>query len=102
MILELCDKDIYKALNDEIKTQPAVVMHLIVCYENIEKNIFVFINTILDKQNLQALIALKIIRNTAINDYKNLNFKTIHNYLPKIKDNIKKYLDKQSIKKRKK
>lgn len=97
-IFELCDEygGIIKALKNYKVAQPAIIMHLIVCKENIEKILFngEDISGIFSREDLRGLSA---IRNIAAHDYDGLNFtiieSVIRDYLPPIKEKIHKFLE---------
>lgn len=97
-INKICEKygGIYEALENFEEAQPAIMMHLIVCNENIDKLMYsdeIDIKSILSQKELRGI---KAIRNIAAHDYEGLDFSIIHDvvkyYLPSIKTNIDKFL----------
>ena len=97
-INKICEKygGIYEALENFEEARPAIMMHLIVCNENIDKLIYsdeIDIKTILTQKELRGI---KAISNIAAHDYEGLDFSIIHDivkyYLPSIKTNIDKFL----------
>ncbi|MDY2999658.1 HepT-like ribonuclease domain-containing protein [Campylobacter hyointestinalis] len=97
-INKICEKygGIYEALENFEEAQPAIMMHLIVCNENIDKLMYsdeIDIKSILSQKELRGI---KAIRNIAAHDYEGLDFSIIHDvvkyYLPSIKTNIDRFL----------
>ena len=97
-INKICEKygGIYEALENFEEAQPAIMMHLIVCNENIDKLMYsdeIDIKSILSQKELRGI---KAIRNIAAHDYEGLDFSIIHDvvkyYLPSIKTDIDRFL----------
>ena len=97
-INKICEKygGIYEALENFEEAQPAIMMHLIVCNENIDKLMYsdeIDIKSILSQKELRGI---KAIRNITAHDYEGLDFSIIHDvvkyYLPSIKTNIDRFL----------
>lgn len=100
-INKICEKHsgIYEALENSDEAQPAIMMHLIVCNENVDKLMYsdeIDIKSILSQKELRGI---KAIRNIAAHDYEGLDFSIIHDvikhYLPSIKTNIDKFISAQ-------
>ena len=98
-IFELCKEEgIVKTLSDVKEKQPAIIMHLIVCNENLQKlqdNVDINLAEIFTKEDIRGL---KAIRNIASHDYDGLNLgiieEIIRNKLPKIEKNIDNFINK--------
>lgn len=87
-IAEICkDYDgILEALDDEKIAKPAIIMHLIVCNENLQK--LQYEVNVLDFFSSSDIRGLKAIRNLAAHDYDGLNtdilYEVLKEYLPPI------------------
>ena len=99
-ILEIC-KDyggVVAALEDTKIAQPAIIMHLIVCNENLQK-IQSEINA-LDIFTSEEIRGLKSVRNIASHDYDGLNLviieKIIRESLPSIIERLNDFFDENS------
>lgn len=75
-ILELCNEiGIVQALKDVKEKQPAIVMHLIVINENLQKLQDSFDINMADIFTKEDIRGLKAIRNIASHDYEGLKFR---------------------------
>lgn len=86
------------ALEDEMIARPAILMHLVACNEQLQK--------IQDSGDLDVLsifspndiAGLRGVRNATAHDYEGINLAiiedVIRNFLPKIKQNIDRFLEK--------
>lgn len=100
-IFELCKEEgIVKTLSDVKEKQPAIIMHLIVCNENLQKlqdNVDINLADIFTKEDIRGL---KAIRNIASHDYDGLNLgiieEVIRNKLPQIEKNINDFINKNT------
>ncbi|WP_257006815.1 hypothetical protein [Helicobacter pullorum] len=99
-IFNICKehKGISIALEDTEQAQPAIIMHFIVCKENIEK-ITYYGDNIFEIFSKEEIIGFRDIRDIASYDYDGLNLaiieKTIREFLPQIKDRIDTFLEQQ-------
>ncbi len=99
VIEELCKKSggVCEALFDADLTQPAIMMHLIVCNENIDKLMYsdIDLREIFSQQELRGIRA---IRNIAAHDYDGLDFGIMQNivefHLPLMREKIENFLAK--------
>lgn len=96
-ILELCNEmGIVKALKDVKEKQPAIVMHLIVINENLQKLQDSFDINMTDIFTKEDIRGLKAIRNIASHDYEGLNLEIIEDVirfkLPPIQVKIDEFL----------
>ncbi|EAI9131861.1 DUF86 domain-containing protein [Campylobacter upsaliensis] len=98
-IFELCEDGLIKALSDIREKQPAIIMHLVVCNENLQKiqdNYDVDILELFSKDDIRGL---KAIRNIASHDYEGLNLAIIEEVirykLPPIREKIALFLERQ-------
>lgn len=98
-IFELCKEvGVVKALKDTKEKQPAIIMHLIVCSENLQKlqdDFDINIAEIFTKEDIRGF---KAIRNIASHDYEDLNLgiieEVIRHKLPGIEKNISDFVSK--------
>ncbi|GAD20149.1 HepT-like ribonuclease domain-containing protein [Helicobacter fennelliae] len=102
-ILELCNEiGIVKALKDVKEKQPAIVMHLIVINENLQKLQDSFDINMADIFTKEDIRGLKAIRNIASHDYEGLNLEIIEDVirfkLPPIQEKINEFLANTSSK----
>lgn len=89
---------VVKALKDTKEKQPAIIMHLIVCSENLQKlqdDFDINIAEIFTKGDIRGF---KAIRNIASHDYEDLNLgiieEVIRHKLPGIEKNISDFVSK--------
>lgn len=97
-IFEICEANggISQALNDDKFCEPAIIFHLIICKESIEKIVY-------DGGNLKDIFSqkditgLKAIKNATKPDFRDINLavieKIINYYLTAIKEKIDNYLN---------
>jgi hypothetical protein len=95
-IQQICKIGVEKALADELRDRPAIIMHLISCNEQLQK--------IQDSGDIEILsifapsdiAGFRGIRNASAHDYEGLNLAIVQSvvgdYLPSIKQNIDKFL----------
>ena len=97
-IEQICkdNKGIVSALSDELYSQPAIMMHLIVMQEQVAKlqlDSEYEVLSHISKGNLRGLAG---VRNMASHDYEGLNFSIIENilrfYLPELKKELEQIL----------
>lgn len=100
-IFELCDEGIVKALENVKEKQPAIIMHLIVCNENLQKIQDNYDPNILSLFTQDDIRGLKCIRNIASHDYDGLNLAVIEEVirykLPPIREKIDLFLNEISF-----
>lgn len=101
-ILELCEEEgIVKALEDIKQKQPAIIMHFIVCNENLQKIQDSFELNIMEIFSKEDIRGLRAIRNIASHDYDGLNLAIIEDIirfkLPQIKSKLDKFLLNQKL-----
>ena len=102
-ILEICEKcgGVAQALEDFKIAQPAIIMHLVVCKENLRR-LQNEIN-VLDFFLNDELRWLNIARNMILLNYDNLNLaiieKVIREFLPIIAERIGNFFDENQVKK---
>ncbi|MCR2102256.1 hypothetical protein CUPS4256_03160 [Campylobacter upsaliensis] len=98
-IFELCEEGLVKALSDVKQKQPAIIMHLVVCNENLQKIQDNYEADILELFNKNDIRGLKAIRNIASYDYEGLNLAIIEEIiryrLPPIREKIALFLERQ-------
>ncbi|WP_270977279.1 DUF86 domain-containing protein [Campylobacter helveticus] len=98
-IFELCEEGLVKALSDVKQKQPAIIMHLVVCNENLQKIQDNYEADILELFNKDDIRGLKAIRNIASHDYEGLNLAIIEEViryrLPPIREKIALFLKRQ-------
>ncbi|WP_270983222.1 DUF86 domain-containing protein [Campylobacter helveticus] len=98
-IFELCEEGLVKALSDVKQKQPAIIMHLVVCNENLQKIQDNYEADILELFNKDDIRGLKAIRNIASHDYEGLNLAIIEEViryrLPPIREKIALFLERQ-------
>lgn len=98
-IFELCEEGLVKALSDVKQKQPAIIMHLVVCNENLQKIQDNYEADILELFNKNDIRGLKAIRNIASHDYEGLNLEIIEEIiryrLPPIREKIALFLERQ-------
>lgn len=93
-ILNICEKNgsISNALQDIENAQPAIVMHLIVCNQYLQKLQDDFSEEVMQIFSKEDIRGLKTIRNIASHDYQGLNLaiieRVIREHLPIIKEKI--------------
>lgn len=97
-IFELCEVGLVRALSDIREKQPAIIMHLVVCNENLQKIQDNYDANILELFSKDDIRGLKAIRNIASHDYEGLNLAIIEEVirykLPPIREKIASFLDK--------
>ncbi|TNB61628.1 HepT-like ribonuclease domain-containing protein [Campylobacter helveticus] len=98
-IFELCEEGLVKALSDVKQKQPAIIMHLVVCNENLQKIQDNYEADILELFNKDDIRGLKAIRNIASHDYEGFNLAIIEEViryrLPPIREKIALFLERQ-------
>lgn len=96
-IVEEFDGKISKALGDEVKSRPAILMHLVSIAEQINKLKDESAFELLEKFSKQDLKGLYDVRNFIAHDYDGVDLAIIENVIrygiPSLKDSINKILE---------